>query len=472
AVEDLFGIPREQLIGQPTSKMDDIVEGCSCTDIVSAVFSSEKEIRKELEIKIQGVTWIDSTFLPEYDEEGEIEYILKVSRDITAAKNNETHLIRQKELYQALSFTNHAIVYSKTVQELFDKICRIAVDQGKITYCWIATINPKTQELELQSVSGGDEEYIKDIKTLLAKKGKLLLDKMLESSELIFNDIDDPEANLTICEEMARKYDYKSLANFLLSNNTTTYGILTFCSDQKDFFEDEIQDLIREMVGDISFALNNFEEQKWHTNAEETLLKNQTTISEMLIDTVAAIATTIEMRDPYTAGHQRRVAALACAIAHEIGMESEKIEGLRLASQIHDVGKIQIPAEILSKPSRLSEVEFLLIKVHPEAGYEILKDIEFPWSIATIIRQHHEKLDGSGYPHGLKGDKILLEARILTVADIVEAMASHRPYRAALGIDVALEEIQKERGIKLDSDAVDACVALFKEKQFRFPEAR
>jgi|GEM_PF-636637 len=473
AVENLFGTPREQLIAQPTSKLDDIVESCYCTDTVSEVFSSKKEIRKELEIKIlQRVIWIDSTFLPEYNEEGEIEYVLKVSRDITAAKNNEAHLIRQKELYQALSFTNQAIVYSKTEQELFDKICRIATDQGKFSYCWIATINPETQALELQSVGGGNEEYIRDLKTLLSQQGKFLLDKMLESSELIFNDIDDPEANLTVCKELARKYASKSFANFLLGDKTTAYGILTLCSDQKDFFDNEIQDLIREMVGDISFALNNFEEQRWHTNAEETLIKNQTIIAEMLIDTVAAIATTIEMRDPYTAGHQKRVAALACAIAHEIGIESEKIEGLRLASQIHDLGKIQIPAEILSKPSRLNEVEFLLIKVHPEAGYEIIKDINFPWPVANIIRQHHEKLDGSGYPHGLKGDDILLEARILTVADIVEAMASHRPYRAALGIDAALEEIQKERGIKLDSTVVDACISLFKENRFHFLEVR
>jgi len=187
-----------------------------------------------------------------------------------------------------------------------------------------------------------------------------------------------------------------------------------------------------------------------------------------LLGTVSAIASIVEMRDPYTAGHEKRVALLACAIAHELGMSEDHIEGLRLAAEIHDLGKIRIPAEILVKPSRLSDLEFMMIQTHPEAGYEILKDIDFPWPIAEMIQQHHEKLDGSGYPRGLKGDEILLEAQILSVADIVESMSSHRPYRAALGVEAALEEIQKDRETKLSPKVVDACIALFKENRFAF----
>lgn len=187
-----------------------------------------------------------------------------------------------------------------------------------------------------------------------------------------------------------------------------------------------------------------------------------------MIGAIQAIAGIVEMRDPYTAGHEKRVALLACAIAKEMGLDEDRIEGLRLAAEIHDLGKVQIPAEILVKPTRLSELEFRMIQIHPEAGYDILKDIDFPWPIAEMVRQHHEKLDGSGYPHGLKGDEILLEARILCVADIVESMASHRPYRPALGIDAALEEIQQLSGTKLDSKAVDVCVKLFKENRFSY----
>lgn len=430
---------------------------------IDTLIIGEVQIKKADESFI----WVLGEVAPIIENEIILGYI-GTATDITAEKNNEARLIRQKELYHALSFTNQAIVYSKTAQELFDEICQIAINYAKFTYCWITILNPLTQILELQSVSGGDETYSADLKALLAERGELFLNRLQESSELIFNDIDDPRANLTICKELAKKHNIQSFANFSLGNKSTTYGIITFCARQKDFFDDEIKNLLQEMVGDISFALNSFEELKWRLNAEDTLRKNQNTIAEMLIDTVSAIAATIEMRDPYTAGHQKRVSSLACAIAQEIGMEVERIEGLSLAAQIHDVGKIQVPAEILSKPTQLNIVEYALIQFHPEAGYEIIKDINFPWPIAKIIRQHHEKLDGSGYPHGLKGDEILLESRILTVADIVEAMASHRPYRPALGIDAALEEIQKGRGITLDANVVDVCIALFKENRFSF----
>lgn len=190
-------------------------------------------------------------------------------------------------------------------------------------------------------------------------------------------------------------------------------------------------------------------------------------LNQSLVSAVEAIATTIEMRDPYTTGHQNRVALLSGKIAEKMGLDAHRIEGLCLAAKIHDVGKIHIPAEILSKPSKLSPIEYLLIQAHPEAGYDILKDIAFPWPVAEIVRQHHEKLDGSGYPQGLKGDDILLEARILTVADIVEAMASHRPYRPSLGIDAALAEIVRLRNAQqLDAAVVDACISLFKEDHY------
>jgi putative nucleotidyltransferase with HDIG domain len=175
----------------------------------------------------------------------------------------------------------------------------------------------------------------------------------------------------------------------------------------------------------------------------------------------------IERRDPYTAGHQIRSATLARTIATEMGLSQEKIDGIRVAGSIHDIGKLSIPAEILSKPTKLSEVEFSLIKEHSRSGYEILKDVESPWPLAEIVYQHHERMDGSGYPRNLKGEEILIEARILAVADVVEAMASHRPYRPGLGIDAALNEIEKNRGIFYDNTVADACLRLFREKGFK-----
>ena len=202
--------------------------------------------------------------------------------------------------------------------------------------------------------------------------------------------------------------------------------------------------------------------------AEEQLKKNFERLQKSISGIVQAMALTVEIRDPYTSGHQVRVAKLATMIAGEMNFSSEQAEGINMAAAIHDIGKISVPAEILSKPSRLSDIEFQLIQIHPEAGYNIVKDIEFPWPIATIILQHHERINGSGYPKGLKGEEILPETRILSVADVVEAISSHRPYRPAYGIDFALEEISNMKGILYDTAVVDACLRLFNEKGFMF----
>ena len=184
--------------------------------------------------------------------------------------------------------------------------------------------------------------------------------------------------------------------------------------------------------------------------------------------TIQAIALTVEKRDPYTSGHQRRVAKLARAIAETIGLSEDQIEGAHVAASIHDIGKISLPAEILSKPIQLSEIEISLIQAHAQAGYDILKGLDFPWPIADIIIQHHERMDGSGYPRGLSGDRISIEARIIGVADVVETMSSHRPYRPSMGIEKALEEITLNSGTLYDSQIVDACLNIFNGKGFLF----
>ncbi|MDD5332558.1 MAG: response regulator [Rhodoferax sp.] len=198
------------------------------------------------------------------------------------------------------------------------------------------------------------------------------------------------------------------------------------------------------------------------------LRESRNKLKTSLLDSITALAATVELRDPYTAGHQRRVAQLAIAIARELQLPEEQVEGVHLAGVVHDVGKIRVPAEILSKPGRLNETEFAIIKEHSQDGYEILKSIDFPWPISKIVQQHHERQDGSGYPLALKGEQILLEARIVAVADVVEAMASHRPYRAALGVDAALREIERGRGTVYDPAVAEACVRLFTEQRFAF----
>jgi len=202
--------------------------------------------------------------------------------------------------------------------------------------------------------------------------------------------------------------------------------------------------------------------------AEEKLSYTMENLHKAMGATIQLIAQVAETKDPYTAGHQKRVSNLSRAIAREMGLSDDVVDGIRMAGAIHDIGKISVPAEILSKPTKLTDIEFSLIKTHVQTGYDILKDVAFPWPIAAIVHQHHERMDGSGYPQGLRGEQILLEAQIIAVADVVEAISSHRPYRPGLGIDVALEEIEKNKGVLYDEKVVEACLKLFREKGFGF----
>lgn len=232
----------------------------------------------------------------------------------------------------------------------------------------------------------------------------------------------------------------------------------------KPFQRDELLARVRTHL-ELYNLRNNLEEMV--RERTESLRRSERRLKTNMLESVSAIAAMLELRDPYTSGHQHRVAQIADAIARELHLPQEMIEGINLAAVVHDIGKISVPTEILTKPGSLSDVEFSIIKQHPELGYEVLKEIDFPWPIAQIILQHHERLDGSGYPKGLR-EGILLEARILAVADVIEAMASHRPYRAGLGIERALEEIEAQRGILFDTDVVDAALVLFREKGFEF----
>jgi PAS domain S-box-containing protein len=202
-------------------------------------------------------------------------------------------------------------------------------------------------------------------------------------------------------------------------------------------------------------------------NAEKQLQDTLDSLRRAVNTTIQVMVSAVEVRDPYTSGHQTRSADLSRAIGIEMGLPREKIEGIRMAGSIHDIGKLSIPAEILSKPTKLSEIEFSLIKEHAHKGFEMLKDVESPWPLAEIVYQHHERMDGSGYPRNLKGEEILMEARILAVADVVEAIASHRPYRPSLGINAALDEIEKNSGTIYDKTVADACLRLFREKGFK-----
>ena len=233
-----------------------------------------------------------------------------------------------------------------------------------------------------------------------------------------------------------------------------------------DFLEKPIG--IEELILRLRRVLRERTNIRERNRAEEDLRDSLKKLRTAMESIVEALVLTLEKKDPYTSGHQKRVATFASAIAEEMGLSQDQIDGVRMAAMIHDIGKNAIPGQILSKPAKLAKLEMEMIKEHPQLGYDILKGIEFPWPVAQMVLQHHERIDGSGYPQGLLGDEIYLGAKILSVADVVEAMASHRPYRAALGLDRAVEEISKNSGILYDPDVVDAGLRLLREKGFEF----
>jgi putative nucleotidyltransferase with HDIG domain len=271
------------------------------------------------------------------------------------------------------------------------------------------------------------------------------------------------------CRAEAGRLGIAAGVSFPLSQETGVLGALTIYAVETEAFDAEELKLLGELASDLAFGLNWLRVRAARGRLEEERARDLMRIEKGMEGTIHAMAATIEMRDPYTAGHQRRVADLALQIGRELGLPADEINGIFLAAMVHDIGKIHVPAEILSFPGKLSPVEFALIKEHPKTGHEVLKGVEFPWPVADFVLQHHERLDGSGYPAGLKDGEILLGSRIIGVADVVEAIAMHRPYRAALGIELALGEITAHRGVFYDPEVVDACIRLFRTKGYRLP---
>lgn len=382
-------------------------------------------------------------------------------RDISERKRAEKTLSKVNRALKTLSSGNEALVSAEDESQIVENMCEILVDIGGYMAAWVGFAGLDGQ-INVTTHRGADADKIAE-KTLYWKgpnTPESLAGLAICTGEMhMIRSVEDPlVADILLQEAHGR---LGSAVSFPLLDQDDVFGALTIYAAESNAFQQEELLLLEELSEDLAFGISTLRVRHSHERNREKLERS-------MRNTVQAIANTVEMRDPYTAGHQRRVAQLATAIAHELGLDTDRIRGLHLAGIVHDIGKIQIPAEILSKPGRLTDVEFRFIQLHSRAGYEILKDVEFPWPIKDIVLQHHERLDGSGYPHGLQGDEILLEARILCVADVVEAMASNRPYRAGLGLDVAFAEVAKHRGLSYDPLVVDACFVLFQQKGFAF----
>ena len=305
----------------------------------------------------------------------------------------------------------------------------------------------------------------KSLSEELARRGKELVPKVVEAGRVQVFDIQLSHDSQTVWYEVhAAAYDRNEI--LAVARDVT---VRRQAEESLKKRGDDLEVKVQEQSGELNQLKEAFQNQVTLLAQEEEVLKSSFDKAERLLDgVIGAIATIVEKKDPYTAGHQQRVSQLACAIGREMGLSSELLRVIRIASLLHDLGKVFIPVEFLAKPGKLSEIEFKMVKAHPDADYQILKTIDFSCDIAGIVRQHHERLDGSGYPLGLKGDAIQLESRIIAVADVVEAMVSNRPYRPALGVDAAMKEIENGKGTLYDPAVVDACIKLFREGKFSF----
>jgi putative nucleotidyltransferase with HDIG domain len=360
-------------------------------------------------------------------------------RDVTSELRSAEALRRANRALRTLSAGNVTVVKSTDESELVARMAQVIVEEGGYALAFVG-------------YHRDDPERSVDIKA-----GAGIPPDILRAAPLRWG-ADEPGPSTTA---WLAERGIESVLALPISPapDEPPLGVMVIGARESDAFAEDERKVLEELAGDLAYGIATIRTRRERESAHAKL-------RGALENTVAAIAAAMQSRDPYTAGHQRRVADLAAAIGREMGLDEDTLEGITFGALIHDIGKIQIPAEILAKPSRLTNIEFDLIKTHPEAGYEIVKGIDFPWPVAQMVLQHHERLDGSGYPRGLRGEEITREARILAVADVVEAMASHRPYRAGLGVEAALAEILAKRGQSFDAQAVDACVRLFREKGY------
>lgn len=424
-------------------------------------------IRKDGETR-----WVSDTTILFKDASGRLLSYDGVIKDITERKQAEIALNHANRALATVSAVNRKLVYATEENELLQAICQAIVEQRGYRMAWVGYAQQDADKtIKIMAHAGYDEGYLDGMRISWAEneRGMGPTGRVIRNgtTQLCQDFANDPR-HLPWRDAALQRGYAASIALPLADNSGKVFGALTVYAEEVNAFTPVEVDLLEEMADDLAFGVRTI-----HTRHERDLALEKSRhylaqLQSSLEDTVRAIAGIVELRDPYTAGHQVRVAGLATAIARQMGLSDEQVQCIHLGSIVHDLGKIKIPAEILSKPGRLSDIEYQFIKAHAQAGYDILKDISFPWPIAQMALQHHERVDGTGYPQGLKGDAFMLEARILGVADVVEAMSSHRPYRAALGTEAALEEISKHRGSYFDPKVVDACLTLFRDNGFAF----
>lgn len=388
--------------------------------------------------------------------------------DLTERTHSQQALMRSERTLRVLSSCNEALMRADTETELLNDVCRLIIEKGGYLMAWIGfaenddakTVRPiaefgdKTAFLSNANITWADTERGHGPTGTAIRMGTPTVCQCCKTNPVMHPWRDD-----------LINRGFNSIIALPFICEKQGLGSITIYASEPWAFGAEETNLLTQLAGNLGYGIEALRNRAERDRKSSENLHQQKIIQDNLESFVKTLSNTLEMRDSYTAWHQRNVGVLAVAIASELGLSEDTIHGIELAAWVHDIGKISVPAEILTKPTRLTSFERMIVENHAQAGYELLKEVEFSWPIAAMVWQHHERLDGSGYPQGLKGDQILLGSRILAVADVVESMSSDRPYRPALGIDAALREIEQGKGSIYDQSVADACIKLFAEKR-------
>lgn len=455
--EQLFGLSHEQLCSLHQSKLYPPDQIGLAGDHFQAAIRGDAKQFSDIDIQCADGTFVPVEICTSVFTENGRTLVLGSFRDFSHHRQTEAELRRSNWALAAIMRANVAATYADTDVKLLQDVCEAITSRSIFTLAWIGVAEDDADKsVRVAGAAGPAIEYAKDIQVSWAdtRLGSGPTGVAIRHCKTVVNN--DSARNPLFQPWAARAATYKIRASFAtpLIDQGASFGALTVYANRPDVFGPDEITLFEQFALGLSFAIKSRQVQAKYQSAMEQM--------------VEALAATTEKRDPYTAGHQRRVANLAVLIAQEMGLDAERCRVIRLAGLVHDIGKIQIPAEILNKPGKLSPLELELVKSHVVISRELLHGIDFPWPLADIAGQHHERLDGSGYPDKLQGDAIRVEAKILAVADILEAVSSHRPYRPALGLAAGLAEIEKMAGSQLDAQAVAAAVRICSAEGFSF----
>lgn len=415
--------------------------------------------------RLTEIAWSESTPV-----RGE-SVIVAAFREVSRERAIEHQLLAQNWALRAYARAVECLTLTGDPRLLMERICQAIVTEPAYVLAWIGVAEDSPGlPVGVAASAGPAVSYLDGLDVSWAAdrpEGRGPTGCCIRSGERVVMRDSEAEDHFAPWRERAQRSGIRSSASIPFRAGSGASCALMVYASLPDAFEVDALGVFEALAGQLGHGLHALEQAAILRVEHAEVESAKGRLTEALTATIGALSSTLEARDPYTAGHQLRVARLAVAIGEELGWSTERIAGLRLAAMVHDIGKIAVPSEILTKPTRLTPMERGLINEHPETGYQILRGVPFERPVAEIVRQHHEKVDGSGYPRGLRMEALLPESRVLAVADIVEAMSSFRPYRPAMGVDLALAEVEREAGRTLDPLAVAACLTLFRERGFQ-----